>query len=129
MAITKKIAIIGGGPIGLEAALYARTLGHEVVVYERGEVADSVKSWGFVRLFSPWEMNTTTLGRKTLGTTAPSGDNPTGSEFRDRYLLPLAVSRTLDGGLRTQTTVVSIGRNDFSKSDAIAKPDRANSPF
>ena len=51
----RKIAIIGGGPIGLEAALYARTLGHEVVVYERGDTAESVKSWSFVRLFSPWE--------------------------------------------------------------------------
>src|SRR5829696_5770680 len=125
---TKTIAIIGAGPIGLEAALYARTLGHEVVVYERGEVADAVRSWGFVRLFSPWEMNTTTLGWKTLGATARSDINPTGDELRDRYLRPLAVSRALDGRLRTHTAVVSIGRDDFAKSDAIAKPDRANSP-
>src|SRR3954468_12968502 len=103
----RKIAIIGGGPIGLEAALYARTLGHEVVVYERGDTAESVKSWSFVRLFSPWEMNTTALGWKTLGATAPRREtNPTGEELLDRYLLPLAVSRIVKACLCTRTTVL-----------------------
>ena len=104
----RKIAIIGGGPIGIEAALYARTLGHEqVVVYERGDVAQSVKSWGFVRLFSPWEMNATTLGWKAIGQASPRGTNPTGDELRDCYLLPLAVSRALQPCLRPHTTVTS----------------------
>ena len=31
-----KIAILGAGPIGLEAALYDRYLGYEVDVFERG---------------------------------------------------------------------------------------------
>ena len=35
-----RIAILGAGPIGLEAALYARTLGHTVMVFEQGQVAD-----------------------------------------------------------------------------------------
>lgn len=126
---TKQIAIIGGGPIGLEAALYARALGHAVVVYERGDVAESVKSWGFVRLFSAWEMNATPLGWNTLAAPAPSGECPTGEELCQRYLLPLAASQSLESALRTHTTVISIGRDDFQKSDAIAKPDRGNSPF
>ncbi|MEA2711737.1 MAG: hypothetical protein QOF78_4338 [Phycisphaerales bacterium] len=127
--MNKRIAIIGGGPIGLEAALYARTLGHEVIVYERGEIAESARSWGFVRLFSPWEMNTTTLGWKTLGRAALHGDNPTADELRETYLLPLAVSPLLNGRVHPHTTVLSIGKDDFQKSDAIAKPARANSPF
>jgi hypothetical protein len=127
--MTKQIAIIGGGPIGLEAALYARTLGHAVVVYERGDVAASVQSWGFVRLFSPWEMNTTSLGWNAIGATARSGTNPTGNELREDYLLPLAVSHRLDGVIRPHTTVVSVGKDDFHKSDAIGKPHRAGSPF
>ena len=126
---SKRIAIIGGGPIGLEAALYARALGHEPIVYERGDIAESVKSWGFVRLFSPWKMNATPLGWKALGRSAPAGDNPTGSEFRDHYLLPLAASRALSNSIRTHTTVLAIGRDDFAKSDAIAKPERATSAF
>ena len=42
----KRIAVIGAGPIGLEAALYAATLGHDVVVYERGDLAQAVRSLG-----------------------------------------------------------------------------------
>jgi hypothetical protein len=130
MSSTKRIAIIGAGPIGLEAALYARVLGHEVAVYDRGDVAESVKSWGFIRLFSPWEMNATALGWKAIGRAAPSPEeNPTGDELREQYLLPLASSRELSGAIRTRTTVVSIGKDDFQKSDAIGKRDRANSPF
>jgi FAD dependent oxidoreductase len=127
--VTQRIAIIGGGPIGLEAALYARALGHDVVIYERGDVAESVKSWGFVRLFSPWEMNTTSLGWKTLEVSAPRGTNPTGDELRGRYLLPLAVSPTLKRCLRPHVSVISIGKDDYAKSDAIGKSDRATSPF
>ena len=48
----KRIAIIGAGPIGLEAAAYARRLGHEVTVYERGRVGENVGRWGHVVMFS-----------------------------------------------------------------------------
>src|SRR6266516_3622055 len=57
-----RLAILGAGPIGLEAALYARFLGYEVVVYERGDIAASVREWGHVRMFTPFQMNRTTLG-------------------------------------------------------------------
>jgi hypothetical protein len=128
--MSKRLAIIGSGPIGLEAALYARSLGHDVIVYERGgDVADGVRSWGFVRLFSPWEMNATPLGWKTLGRAPLGGACPTGAELRNDYLLPLAASQPLAGLIRIRTTVLSIGKEDFAKSDAIAKPGRAASPF
>ena len=127
--VSKKIAIIGGGPIGLEAAIYARTLGHDVTVYERGDIAESVRSWGFVRLFSPWEMNTTSLGWKSIGRTPIRGSNPSGDELRETYLLPIATSRQLRSCVQQHTVILSIGKDDFSKSDAIGKPDRANSPF
>ncbi|HKD37575.1 MAG TPA: FAD-dependent oxidoreductase, partial [Pirellulales bacterium] len=41
-----RIAVLGAGPIGLEAALYARYLGYEVDVYERGRVAEHLLQWG-----------------------------------------------------------------------------------
>ena len=52
-----RLAILGAGPIGLEAALYARFLGYDVVVYETGDVAASVRQWGQVRMFTPFGMN------------------------------------------------------------------------
>ena len=33
-----RIAVIGAGPIGLEAALYAKSAGFTVAVYERGQI-------------------------------------------------------------------------------------------
>jgi hypothetical protein len=132
--MNKRIAIIGAGPIGLEAALYAQTLGHEVVVYDRGGVAQNVRSWSFVTLFSPWEMNTTALGWKTLRD-AGKGDRPdsrmcpTASELLERYVLPLASSRNLSDSIRTNSQVLAIGKDDYRKSDAIGQKQRAASPF
>ena len=96
-----KIAILGAGPIGLEAALYARFLGYEVVVFEAGEIAASVRRWGHVRMFTPFGMNRSPLGLAAIQaqdeTYQPPADDEllTGNEWIDRYLLPL--SRTDPG--------------------------------
>ena len=46
-----RIAVLGAGPVGLEAALYARKLGYPVTVYERGRLAEHVQRWGAVSRF------------------------------------------------------------------------------
>ena len=52
------IAIIGGGPVGLAAAAHLLTRGVPLRLYEAGEsAAANVRSWGHVRLFSPWGFN------------------------------------------------------------------------
>ena len=63
---TRKIAIIGGGPIGLEAALRARREGYDVVLFEAGRVGEHFARYGSVRLFTPFRMNSTPLGRELL---------------------------------------------------------------
>jgi hypothetical protein len=124
-----RIAIIGTGPIGLEAALYGRTLGHQITVFDRAEIAASVHAWQFVRLFTPWRMNTTPLGRTTLNRTFPADARPTGAELRDQYLLPLADSPLLRDALRPYHRIVTIGKADYGKSDAIGQPTRGQSAF
>ena len=47
-----RIAVLGAGPIGLDAALTARMLGFPVTVYERGRVAEYVQRWGHAKFFS-----------------------------------------------------------------------------
>ena len=47
----KRIAIVGAGPIGLEAALHGQSLGHRVQVYERGTIGENMNRWGHVTLF------------------------------------------------------------------------------
>src|SRR5687768_17956298 len=71
-----RIAVLGAGPVGLEAALYARSLGLPVTVYERGRVGEHWHRWGHVRLFSPFGMNTTPLGRAAVRDAAPRHEFP-----------------------------------------------------
>src|SRR5688572_28845188 len=110
-----KLAILGAGPIGLEAALYARFLGYDVVVYDRG-VAESVRQWGHVRMFTPFGMNRTTLGLAAIQAHDESYRPPpddallTGHEWIERYLLPLSQTDLLSDHLRLGTSVSGVGK-------------------
>lgn len=118
-----KIAILGAGPIGLEAALYARSLNYPVTVYETGHVAEHVQRWGHVRMFTPFGANTTKLGMDCLKRDQPRREFPgateilTGREWREAYLVPLAESSELRDCLQLQTTVLTIGRTGWRKTD------------
>jgi glycine/D-amino acid oxidase-like deaminating enzyme len=133
--MAKHLAILGSGPIGIEAALYGRALGHAVTLYERGpSAAANVADWGHVHLFSPWRMNTTPLGVETLRRAGrwpefPADVCPSGEEFREHYLLPLAESEALFDCLKVDTTVLRIGREQHHKADAIGKLERAGGGF
>ena len=49
------VAIIGAGPIGLAAAANLIERGIPFELYESGDrVAAGIRSWGHIRLFSPW---------------------------------------------------------------------------
>jgi thioredoxin reductase len=126
-----RIAILGGGPAGLEAALLAKAHGFPCALYEQGNPGEYVNRWGFVKMFTPFGMNSTPLGRHTLRTENPKVEIPaetdllTGREYRDRYLLPLAA--TLKDCLRTQCAVVGVGRSGSRRSDPVEA--RKPSPF
>jgi hypothetical protein len=110
------IAILGAGPIGLEAALYARFLGYDVRIYERGRVADSVLRWGHVRMFTPFAMNCSTLGLAALAAQDPhyrppdEAVCPAGREWAERYLLPLAETDLLADHVLPHTSVLAVSR-------------------
>jgi thioredoxin reductase len=126
-----KIAVIGAGPVGLEAAVAAELRGCEVEIYERGEIADSVRRWGFVRMFSPFGMNASQAGVERLqqrGIAVPAADEIlTGSEYASRYLEPLA--RSFGSRLHTHTEVLGVGRSRTMKTEKIGEPVRAETPF
>ncbi len=111
-----RIAIVGAGPIGLEAALYARFLGYDVDVYEAQQVAQHVRRWGHVPMVSPFGLNCTPLALAALQCQDRSYAHPdeevllTGNEFAERYLLPLSRTDLLADSLHQQTSVVSIAR-------------------
>lgn len=131
-----KITILGAGPIGLEAALYARFLGYEVAIYEQGRPAESIRRWGSVRMFSPFGMNSSPLARSALA--AQSGEEMnlpgedellTGAEYVERYLQPLADSDLLVDCLHCGWTAVAVGRAGLSKSDMVDEETRRDADF
>ena len=130
-----KIAIIGAGPIGLEAALYGRFLGYDVELYERDAVAANVQDWGHVRMFSPFHMNRSTLGIAAIAAQdsayQPPADDAmmTGREWYERYLLPLSQTDLLVDQLHTKTAVVAVARPDFLKSEYVGEELRRESDF
>lgn len=118
-----RVAVLGGGPIGLEAALYAAAAGLPVAVYEQGPPAAHLDRWGFLRMFTPFGMNATPLGRQTLAREhrelPADADLVTGREFRDAYLLPLAKSAALKDRVFAETRVLAVGRAGWRKGDAV----------
>jgi hypothetical protein len=130
-----RIAVLGAGPVGLEAAVYARSLGFPVTLFERGRVGEHLHRWGHVRLFSPFGMNSTPLGRAALQAANPRQALPgeqdllTGKEHLARYLEPLARTESLRDCLRLNTQVLHVGRRGCLKDDDPADPRRAREPF
>jgi thioredoxin reductase len=120
MSEAKTVAIIGAGPVGLAAAAHILERGLRPVVLEAGaDVAHSVRQWGHVQLFSPWEYN---IDRAAARLLAPTGWNspepdqyPTGAELVERYLEPLATKTALATHIHTASRVTDISRVGFDK--------------
>ncbi|MCZ2340730.1 MAG: hypothetical protein LC104_02905 [Bacteroidales bacterium] len=132
---TQRIAVFGAGPIGLEAALYALAIGADVQLFEMGQIGEQLLRWGFVRMFSPFGMNSTNLGRAALHRDQPTRELPpdsdflTGTEYREQYLVPLAESSALRGRIQTQTRILAVGRTGWRKSDPIPHTRKPLPPF
>jgi thioredoxin reductase len=129
-----RLAILGAGPIGVEAALYAAALGLPFTLYERGRVGEHLRQWGHVRLFSPFGLNGTPLGRARLRAEQPGRSLPgdadllTGREHLAAYLEPLTALAALRERLRPQTAVLHVGRRGLLKGD-LPSDRRAGQPF
>jgi len=114
------VAVIGAGPVGLAAAVHLVARGIEPIVFEAGEkVGASVREWGHVRVFSPWEFNIDPVARELLdahGWSAPDADGyPTGEKLVERYLEPLASVGAISSALRLRSRVVAVTRRGLDK--------------
>jgi thioredoxin reductase len=132
---TPRIAVLGAGPIGLEAALCAHRLSLPVTVYERGRLGEHLHRWGHVRLFSPFGMNSTERGRAAVLADNSKHEFPaehdciTGRKHLAAYLEPLARSRALNECVNLETQVLHIARHGLLKEDAPGDLSRARQPF
>lgn len=129
------IAILGAGPIGLEAALYARFLGYDVRVFDQGEVAENVRRWGHVRMFTPFAMNASPLGLAALAAQdedfrAPPEDALlSGLEWLEQYLRPLAQSDLLADHVYLHTRVLAVSRWGATKGEWVGDERRTDTDF
>ena len=133
--MSQKIAIVGAGPIGLEAALYASELGYEVEVFEQGEVGTNILDWGHVRLFTPFKMNHSSLAVSSIKRESPNWQEPdregylTGREFVDSYLVPMSQLSALKNKINTGMKIISIARENILKGELIGDTARTSYPF
>ncbi|MEO1994295.1 MAG: hypothetical protein ABGZ17_03370, partial [Planctomycetaceae bacterium] len=127
------VAVIGGGPIGLETALAAVNSGHTVRVYERSCVGGNIDCWGHVTLFTPFGINASSAGQAALNSQnirlPGAHELLTGHEFRNRYLLPLSRMEPLQGCIHQGCEVVTVGRPHLWKGDDIASTKRSDDGF
>nr|WP_223297243.1 M28 family peptidase [Catenulispora acidiphila] len=125
------VVVIGAGPVGLAAAAHLVERGIPFQILEAGdEVGAAVRSWGHVRLFSPWRYDIDAAARALLeptGWTAPDPeDAPTGAELVERYLVPLAATAQIAPHLRFGHRVTAISRVGV---DRMRTRGRERAPF
>jgi len=131
---SRRVAIVGAGPTGLEAALAAVEAGMPFTLYEAGPTtAAFMRMWGHVKLFSPWDLDVSPRARKALlaaGHDVPFGDDcPTAEEVADAVFEPLAKLPGLEENIRFRTPVLAVSREGLLKNEEIGTARRAQHPF
>lgn len=114
------VAIIGAGPTGLAAAAHLAERQIPFIVLEASSQAGAaIRRWSHVRMFSPWRYLIDRAGARLLSQSdwpEPDLDRlPTGGEFVETYLQPLAEHQALRPHIRYGAKVVSVGRDGFDK--------------
>jgi cation diffusion facilitator CzcD-associated flavoprotein CzcO len=125
------VAIIGAGPVGLAAAAHLIQRGETPLVFEAGaDIAASVRSWGHVRLFSPWRWCVDKAAVALLtkhGWQHPDPDTlPTGQELVEDYLVPLAQTPELRSQIHLNARVLAVSRR---RIDKMKDAGREHAPF
>jgi thioredoxin reductase len=127
--MTKTVAILGAGPVGLAAAAHVLERGMLPLVLEQGDaVGHAVRAWGHVPMFSNWRYNIDAAAARRLeaaGWKRPDPEvHPTGADLLTDYLEPLG--RSLSSWLRLGRRVVAVSREGIDK---VKDTGREQTPF
>jgi 2-polyprenyl-6-methoxyphenol hydroxylase-like FAD-dependent oxidoreductase len=110
------IAIIGAGPVGIEAALYARFLGYDVDIYDIGRPARAATRWNQRSIDVAVAECTTSLGHAALEAQNENYCRPdsgviwTGQQFADEYLTPVAKTDLLHDFVHINSPIKEVSR-------------------
>lgn len=125
------VAVAGAGPVGLAAAAELIARGLSPLVLEAGDgPGASIRQWGHVSMFSPWEFNTSKAATALLAASGwrhpRMGNIPTGRDLVELYLEPLAALPALRPHIRYGARVTGIARRGFDK---VRTEGRDQQPF
>ena len=129
------IAVIGGGPVGLETAIYGRFLGYFVSIFEQRRVAHRLLDWHDRPLAVTVGECTTSMGHAAIAAQypeyvrRPAGEVYTGKSFAEEYLLPLAKTDLLFDDIHFLSPVVDVSRCRTFVTDEIERQERCNDEF
>ena len=131
MSKSRPVAVIGAGPVGLAAAAHLLERNETPIIFEAGaEVGANIRSWGHVRMFSPWEYMMDSASIRLLEQSnwqmPPVDALPTGDELVDQYIQPLANLPEISEHLHLNTRVIAVSRRDVDK---MKNSGRDNAPF
>ena len=121
--MSRRVIVLGGGPIGIETAVLAETRGFQTTVVEQSEVGAHIARWEHVRFFSPWALNRSPWGVAALQAAgialAPANEFPMGREYLDLYLRPLVRAGGLSPRIRWGTSVLGVARRRALKGELV----------
>ncbi|MEZ6149233.1 MAG: hypothetical protein R3C09_03855 [Pirellulaceae bacterium] len=138
------IAVIGAGPVGVEAALYARFLGYDVLLFDSRRVGHRQLAWGDHRLEPTWTGLTSPLGLAALAaqgadqdvlsnmSTAATSDqrgDVTYRQYVEQYLIPVARTDLLYDSVQVNSPITSISRTSCGSDPTIANERRSEQEF
>jgi hypothetical protein len=129
------VAVLGAGPVGVEAALYARFLGYYVVLIDARRVGSRLIRWGNQSLNVKFGEATSSLGLAALEAQEQSDGLPaadevvTCREYVEKYLLPLAKSDLIQECVHINSPVVSISRAHWPKGYPQSIEERSEDEF
>ena len=122
------VVVVGAGPQGLAAAAHLLERGDNPLVLEAGDAAAAaVRQWAHVRLFSSWGELVDPAAARLLaagGWVAPTEGYPTGGEWVEGYLAPLAAA--LGDRVRYGARVTGVSRRG---RDRLVSAGRDEQPF
>ncbi|MEO8268616.1 MAG: hypothetical protein ABI557_02780 [Aureliella sp.] len=139
------IAVIGAGPVGVEAALYARFLGYDVLLFDSRRVGHRQLAWGDRTLGQTWGELTSPLGLAALTAQGTDNDFPSSGgsgeepleqsthvsyrQYVEQYLIPVARTDLLYESVQVNSPVTSISRTSCGGDPSIANERRAEQEF